>query len=376
MSSFCPYAFHHLMVEPTGEVRPCCRFEKQDGVAVDLQDLRQRMLNGDSVSGCRRCEIEESLDIPSMRQRAFNTAHLDTNSEVYLTSLEIAVGRVCNLKCRTCDSRYSTKWDADERALGRNRSIPTHDWVENTQIDFATFERVRAIKLSGGEPLLSASLPRLLGRLIELDLAKNIELQFFTNATLKPNRELIGLLESFGKIHLYLSIDGVGAVNEYLRHPSRWPVVEDVVDGWLKWQAQHSSVRCSLAHTLSTMNVLSFADFLFWRQSLTPRPDLMLQLVHGPQMMSLANVSTEIKKRLGLALAIQKENYFSKHATEPTVERAFAKIEAMLVRPSTSPIAAGDFFSEIGQVDVLRGENFAEIFPQVSQQLQDWTPHG
>lgn len=368
------------MVEPSGEVRPCCRFQEAEpgwnaSNQIDeilnsrgLQTTRQNMQVGRVVAGCRNCHSEEALAIPSMRQRAFHTPHLDTTDQVYLTSMEIAVGRVCNLKCRTCDARYSTKWEQDEVALGHVIQHKTHDWLENFEVRLTDFAHLRALKITGGEPVLARSLPKFLKQLIELGLAKQIELQFYTNATVVPSSDLLHLLEQFRAVHLYLSVDGYGAVNEYLRHPSKWPAMQDVMAQWLRWQSANPHVRSSLAHTLSVVNLLSFAEFLEWRESLTPKPGLTLQIVHWPQPLSLTYLNPQLQQALRSSFNAKMRLFQGRDAA---AERALSTVERLLGTPARKSTSVDDFFNEVGKLDRLRGENFSTSFPELNAILQD-----
>ncbi len=367
------------MFEPTGEVRPCPRFQEaapgwngssslgQILYTPELQKVRAQMLAGESVPGCRHCQDEEALGIPSLRTKAFTTPALATTPEVYLTYIEITVGRVCNLKCRTCNSYHSTKWEQDELALGIHKEHKTHDWLENFNFNPEDFAHLRTLKITGGEPLLSASLPNFLDRLLTTGLAQKIKLQLYTNATIRPSAKLLAQLAGFQEVHLYLSIDGCGPVNEYLRPPSKWSDIQEVVRHWLDWQAQHSHVVSSLAHTLSLVNLLSFAELLAWRKTLQPQPELVLQMVHWPRALSLAALSLELKKVLAERL---NEKILSVGTLDAPALRALETIRTLLQTPTLKSLHNSEFYSEIERLDRVRGENFRQTFVELNALLE------
>ena len=81
-NTFCPLPFTHLYIRPNGEYQPCCRFahgrsvekihdyDSLDSVlknSKQLEKLRQQMLAGQYVPGCKSCYLEEESSGESMR---------------------------------------------------------------------------------------------------------------------------------------------------------------------------------------------------------------------------------------------------------------------------------------------------------------------
>ena len=62
----------------------------------------------------------------------------------------------------------------------------------------------------------------LLNTCVEKDYAKNITLQINTNGTIKLNEIEIKTLQSFKKLDLHISIDGIGTMAEYTRTGLIW----------------------------------------------------------------------------------------------------------------------------------------------------------
>jgi len=80
--TFCPLPFTHLYIKPNGQYQPCCRYKNTPDTkkihnykSLDellntselLSDIRNKMLNGERVSGCDSCYIEEQSGGNSMR---------------------------------------------------------------------------------------------------------------------------------------------------------------------------------------------------------------------------------------------------------------------------------------------------------------------
>ena len=77
----------------------------------------------------------------------------------------------------------------------------------------------------GGEPLLIHQHYDFLNELVERGRAPFVTLEYNTNLSIVPEKAL-KLWEHFKKVKLGVSLDGVGPINDYIRHPSKWSVME------------------------------------------------------------------------------------------------------------------------------------------------------
>ncbi len=143
-STFCSLAWNHIQVLPGGNLRPCCR-SLNDKIPKDFQhgiqniekirnsdfikNIRQKMLNGDSVDGCQKCyEEERAQKKQSIRQlynKAYGMAQRINYENPKIQFLEIATSNVCNLKCRICSPFFSTKWNEDAVEMSIQSFYPT-----------------------------------------------------------------------------------------------------------------------------------------------------------------------------------------------------------------------------------------------------------
>ncbi len=79
----------------------------------------------------------------------------------------------------------------------------------------------RRVHLAGGEPMVIAKAWNFLRRLSDLGFSRNIELCYNTNWTVIP-KWTGDVWRAFKAVDLFISMDGVGAVNEFIRHPLKW----------------------------------------------------------------------------------------------------------------------------------------------------------
>ena len=87
---------------------------------------------------------------------------------------------------------------------------------------------------------------------------------YFTNATIYPDEEVIDMWKSFKKVTLYLSVDGVGRVNDYVRFPSQWADVESNTHKYMKLCRDLTSVEVIIFSTISVYNVWSIDELRRW----------------------------------------------------------------------------------------------------------------
>ena len=161
-------------------------------------------------------------------------------------------GPVCNLACTTCDSPFSTRWQAikNEHPTKLDRTIS----VES--LDFAGLNHVI---ICGGEPLLHKSTWAAVEYLGNL----NIQTSVHFNGTVRPDENFLNLCAAHSnEVRFIFSIDGIGKRFDYLRWPGKW---EDVVENlnWINRNATEN-VSFSVNKTISILNVNSHNEVDAW----------------------------------------------------------------------------------------------------------------
>ena len=149
-TTWCSMPWMHQFIDPQGRVKPCCRFsmkkkqEEENNLNKKtlseifyggfMTNIRAQMLGNEKIEGCIRCYQEEASNKRSLRERYNDISHLlpeklisNLNSPK-IKWLELAISNDCNLACRMCDSRYSSKWFEDEKSfygdtLSKNKKI-------------------------------------------------------------------------------------------------------------------------------------------------------------------------------------------------------------------------------------------------------------
>lgn len=315
--NYCYYAMQGYSTHPHGRSRPCC-FSRQDtneympGVQVKvikewehhrnrnseniaefindpaIMDLRAALLRGEKPSGCAECFNLEDKGIRSFRQ-TFNEIYADeidtslqhVSKDGYLdpkaiTYLDISLGNVCNLKCRSCNPWASHRWieegptvphtDWDETAYTIGRMSSKNPWFvyafENGFFD-EVLPNVTRINFIGGEPLVVEEHYAWLQHIIDNGWSDKIELHYNTNATTIPDR-LLDIWDRFAGVVLSLSIDAIGDLAYYVRYPSKWKIVQRNVDKLAEFSKTRTGVVVHTHVTLSMLNIHDLPNILEW----------------------------------------------------------------------------------------------------------------
>lgn len=311
--TFCILPWIHVQNKPDGTMKPCCRFDvKHDeyktaaGYKFDKfnikttsfteainseewNEIRNSILAGERVPGCRKCYQEEDFQytllpalqvrnskqkIKSMRVKENwlwnegNQEELLDNSGIKLRYLELSFGNYCNLKCRTCNGHLSTTWYDDENILSDHyEDRKFHEDVVNVDNHWKLedFMYAEEIKFTGGEPMLHPDFIKTIDMIISTGRQHLITLDIFTNASWIPRDKVLDRLKQFKKVRINLSVDGIGTVNEYIRYPSEWAIVEESVKEWLLTEKNNPDVFLIYwAPIISVLNVWHFHKMIDW----------------------------------------------------------------------------------------------------------------
>jgi MoaA/NifB/PqqE/SkfB family radical SAM enzyme len=371
---FCYSPWTNIDISPTGDITPCCKFQKKyyteqfniqtssfaEYVNSDLvNNIKHEFQQGTWPTGCERCRIEESHGIESKRQldytrwqEHYNSYDLDSNQ---LLTTSIAFGNTCNLKCITCGPHSSSRWQKEYHDLyGKN--IPHFKFYKKNFVqNFVTqAPDIVHLDIPGGEPFLSGidEQKDLLSHYVSTGQSKNVTLHYTTNAQVFPDSDWWQLWSQFKEVDIQLSIDGIGARYEYIRHPANWSILIDNVDRYLLAQDPH--IRLSVSHTVSAYNIYYLDEFFKWCYTIgLPRP--WLGRVHTPQHMRPEVWSNDA--RTAIIEKLQTSRY-------PDVLNW-----ANLMSVADESKLFDEFKNKLHAHDQYRGINFKNIFPELANYI-------
>jgi sulfatase maturation enzyme AslB (radical SAM superfamily) len=268
--SYCILPWMNVSVDPDGYVKPCCVSTQRlpynlghDTLAEivnspEMIQLRQDMIDGKMIPGCNECYQQEKYGgrslrqvhtdawqfIPSVKEKFQNPT---TEISIGVEYFDLRFGNMCNLQCRSCTPSNSSQLAKEFRQL----NIPVHvqdninDWyqtdtfIENIK---SQLDNIKVLYITGGEPTIIEKNFEILEYLINEGKSHDIILQLNTNLTnVKPR--FLDLLSKFKYVILFVSIDGIGPVQEYLRYPSKWSQIDKNIRSLLDLKSDNMVIK-------------------------------------------------------------------------------------------------------------------------------------
>jgi organic radical activating enzyme len=299
----CPALFLDATIDSTGSYSPCTAlggsgfdFAGQTFKAAwldpKLEDARQRSQKGEQLSMCNRCWKEEAVDFVSERKYLIMDVpqHLDYTDKDYYSvgprHLNIKVSNICNLRCRTCQSKdsylYHIEGEHYEKTYNLSQTAYTLQKFKkhftDQQLDelFEASENLERIELYGGEPFLDDQIPKYLIRLVDAGLSKNIDFSVSTNATHELTDTWRKILTNFKNVIINVSIDGTDQQFTYMRHPGRWDMVEKNLTEFFNLEYLTTNITVQPVVTVSALNVLSFPKVFKYFEKYHVEPFIIL----------------------------------------------------------------------------------------------------
>lgn len=387
--TFCSLPWTHQFIDPTGRVKPCCRFEEKfrpHGNTLTqknlneifdqdwMNNIRSKMLFGEKVNGCTRCYEEEQAGKKSLRQR-YNDSKLIPSKKIVninkpkIKWLEIGLSNTCNLACRMCDSRYSSKWyDEEKKSFGSTYAEKKSYSTPIEQIRPFLNDLIH-IKFTGGEPLLMPEHWKLIELLIQSGSASNVYLNYSTNSTIPPKKEWVEKWKKFSHVELALSLDSINEnESNYIRWPSQFDHVIKVAKSFLKLQ-NDLKFTIILRSTVSILNVYSLPRTIKWwiENSPIPLETLSINPTHlsHPNFLSITTLPEAIKEEI------------SQHYHEEISKFYFGKFKKPLqyileyMNSKQDQKNLVDLKKYLIKTDNYRNQNFSHLYPQYQQLFKD-----
>ena len=284
-TSWCSMPWLHLFIDPQGKIKPCCRFMMRQTENMEvilrkknlneifsgslMEDIREKMLRNEKIDGCIRCYQEEASGKKSLRERYNQLKNLPPNKLITglnkpkIRWIELAISNDCNLACRMCDSRYSTRWFNDEKEFYGEAFTQTKRVKCDINSIMPLLKDLVHIKFTGGEPLMIPDHFVLIDKLIKFKNVGDIFLNYSTNLTIKPTQSLVEKWKKFRYVEISCSFDGIGATWELVRYPSCWERAEKVLKYF--FELTHAfDCRLGFRSTISVNNILGMVDSFKW----------------------------------------------------------------------------------------------------------------
>jgi len=395
--TFCVLPFLHLATHPHGTVTPCCESDPTDGLnqaktgdrilklgqdpienimnSDYFNGVRTQMLAGCEPDACKVCYRKEEAGVSSKRERenkifsdhisdCRNATNIDGSlKKVDLRFLELRLGNVCNVKCRSCNPASSSRWMDDHIALKNKLDFLKFDyeWIKPDEFKWPQSEdfwkelmdvtqNVESIYINGGEPTLIKRHWKFLQDLVDADRAKDIKIWYSVNMTRMPENE-IQVWKEFKDVRISASIDDLSTRNFYIRWPTEWNRILSSIQ-----TLKENGISWDIMQTISIMNIFYLPEFYKWANQFGVNHSY--NYVNEPEHLNPRYIPESVKSRI-----LDRLN----GSIDP---RKYIEIKNLLADNSDSE---GKHWAEFcrftREMDKLRGQSFKLIFPGFYQVL-------
>ena len=240
----CPRIDHFVRFNPTGTVSRCGHMvnapefntlEEMDA-SLWLKEIKEKMSKEVWALECIRCKQTERENNSSIRLNAIEFDKIQSKDDYLIVGG--VLDNICNSACLTCNENLST-------LIGGLKS-KTYPIVDNSNKFWALpLDRIVHLDINGGEPSHSKNYKHILANLPPS--IKSVRLNTNCSTVLE---ELISLTDRGIQVTVTISLDGIGAVHDFVRWPITW-------DKFYKNLMTYKSmpIQLNLWTTVSVLNV-------------------------------------------------------------------------------------------------------------------------
>jgi radical SAM protein with 4Fe4S-binding SPASM domain len=385
--TFCIYPWIHIYANPDGSVLPCCVADhhkplgnlrnqtvKEIWNSDGYKTIRRKMLAGEKCEECNGCYQMENSGIKSVRQsnnqkyKEFFDFIKSTNEDgsldaVSLRHFDIRWSNICNFKCRSCSSTYSSTWAQEDNAHGFKKPIYILAGGQNNETVYDQFlpylSDIETFYFAGGEPLLTDKHYDILEYLISIGKT-DVKIEYNTNLShlTYKNKSVIDLWKNFTNVSINASIDSWGERAEYIREGTVWKDIEYNIKT-IQQEVPH--VKLQTGSVISVFNLFTIPDFfdylldnnIFNKENFHPYFYNIINPEHFSANVLPDNLKTLIISRL------TDLNY------TPSINNEIQKVITYLKNSTYNSELHNRLIKENDYYDNIRNRNFLQTFPEL-----------
>jgi len=267
MDTFCVLPWFGREIGYNKHQTHCCLLPKD----YDVEKIKTEMLEGKKPLECQKCWNLEANGLQS--DRMLKNAALDwywdrdlefikqdaIKEQNKILMLKLLTSYTCNATCVSCNDYASSSWSQLNHRINTVYKISRSKSVDIDKIkQKINFAELKMLSLIGGEPLYEKKNFELLEHLLELG-NDTVFLSMVTNGSVALSDYQKKVLAKFKNLNFCVSIDGTGAVFEYLRFPLKW---QNLNENLKFFRAITDNVSSN--YTLSNLNILYHNQTVEW----------------------------------------------------------------------------------------------------------------
>jgi radical SAM protein with 4Fe4S-binding SPASM domain len=398
--TFCMIPWIHLHAWPDGRAYPCCLANAKHPVGnfkektmreiwndEPMREMRVNMLSDKTCKQCTDCYEQEAAGFASMRNNSNKNfgQYIDevdqtlpdgSLPDMRLHYWDVRFSNICNLKCRSCGSIFSSRWYDDDVKIWGKPLRPRVQFAGRHEEDVweqmqEHIPHLEQIYFAGGEPLIMEEHNRILKLLIEKGNTR-VKLIYNTNLTeLKFKREsVLDLWKHFPSVCVAASLDDMGKRGAVIRSGTDWAQVEQNIRD-LKRECPH--IDFMISPTLSLMNIWNFTQFHRYmaESGFIEAKDFNLNILQGPPSYRIDALPADIKERFKQ----QFEQHIEWLRPQDTIHRAIGGFEGAIqfMMATDNSHLLPEFWRTVDQLDLARNESLQKVVPEL-EQLSQYRP--
>jgi sulfatase maturation enzyme AslB (radical SAM superfamily) len=292
-----------------------------------------------------------------------------TVEDFKLRYYDIRFSNVCNFRCRSCGSIFSSNWYNDEVKLYGDRGHPRIMFAGKTDEDMweqmqEHIPHLDQIYFAGGEPLIMEEHYRLLNELVKREMF-HVRLIYNTNFSklAYKDQDVLELWKKFDVVSVGASLDASGARGEYIRKGQDW---EETVKNRQRMLEICPKVDFYVSATVSIYNAMHIADFhREWVELGLIKPhDFNINILQSPNWFRIDCLPQEVKDQIRVKI----EEHIKWLEPQDKLTRATSGYRGMLSFMDAQTVDdhwLSTFFSRTTELDKLRDEDFFATFPEL-----------
>jgi len=417
----CALLWSHVANEPGGTCRTCCiakdRIKDKNGNEMNLatstltevlqsefvKEIRDELREGGEPANCETCWIDERNGKESKRiqyNEYWNNFYGDQHTvweqePSKVIDAQLIFDNTCNLKCRSCNTNYSSKW----REEAVDRGVPF--WENDAPINMMDEERskfwteldnwtndILRLEIMGGEPFYMKQFREFARLLIEKKTAQRISLTLSTNGTVANKELLESMATNFKDLAFSVSIDGVEDKFTYLRHPGNWEETKANLDYYYELHNSLYPCNVQITHTVTALNIMYLPEFYEYFKNRWPNFKIWNNIAHYPKWITCAVLPASAKKEItnklhrydfgvnhseieSLIDYMNTPLYSNGESVPGNIRSRFDKAKLLMLDNRNIEKKYDTFKNQIAGGDIYRQENFTEVFTELHELIKD-----
>lgn len=374
MGKICKLQYNGITVDGAdSRVKPCCHFDPDETIPLkDISEVEsfdeqvksklwKKIRNKTAESQIPQCSVCWDKEAGGQFSRREEYKKLLSGRPKHVENLQLALDYTCNMMCRICAPKHSSKWNSATNVLDdlfkitrqpvykpnpvkQNYAEHIRRVLENTNL-----RNLRNVEFIGGEPFLSKNLEWALTHIVDRTRKNIVYLRVSTNCSIAPSEIIIDKFRHFKEVYIGLSIDAVGDLANVIRTGIDWSVIEENLYKWRDIRKTNKNVQLRLNPTISILNCNKIQPIIDIGEEL--KIDVTPHILRGPEWLCLEQIPLEERKKF----VITYNSIHKQHRNTNNIILSNRKVENKLDM----------FLASTKVLDNYHNNTFSDINPEI-----------